>query len=68
MENLRNTVYRIRPPHKRHARTETWMLVEQGPPIEECAAIKEKQLGTTQRGADGAAANLFVYKKAPLPL
>ena len=47
--------------------TETWMLVEQ-PAIEECAAIKEEQLATQRRGADGAAANLFVYKKAPLPL
>ena len=31
--------------------------------IEECAAIKWQQL---PRGADGPAANLFVYKKAPL--
>ena len=37
-------------------------LVEQNL-IEECAAIKWQQL---PRGADGPAANLFVYKKAPL--
>ena len=66
IQNLGNTVYyRTYPPHQCHAHGPACWLSN---PIEECAAIKEHQLPMYRgggEGADGAAANLFVYKKTP---